>query len=474
MLAETVSLGILSLPAAVASLGLLPGAFLIVSFGLMTTYTGYEVYRFHTRFPAIRSFAEAAQIIGGPVGRWIVEIMQMIFLLFIMAGHIIIFRSMVFKLSEGNSTQLVCGVWSTLLALGINIACTLPRALKTNSWFSIFCERRAADPSAPTNIYLSACISILAATFTAMASVIRSSQQQHRPLTSLTIASSASFSAATAAVSNILLSYTGHIAYFTIIAEMHTPHDFPKALLVTNFLTTTLYALAGCVIYKFVGTGVASPALDSASPTFTKIAYSLAIPTIIVAGVIAALVASKRAYDIVWFRRPHVTGEKTPRAWASWIAIVVVLWTLAWIIGNVVPWFKSLLAVIGAAVGTWICLGLPAIFVLHRTWKTGDGRGGGGRYWWVFMSLCCLCVLLPVGLDCTGVLCRYVARVVPRNHFLAGVFRWVEGRFRPFCVVIPCVEDTIFVTNAMSLFHVPRHTHHVISKFYEHRICRRQ
>lgn len=136
MLAETVSLGILSLPYAVSSVGLIPGTVLIIAFGFITTYTGYEVYRFKMRFPEIKSFAEAGSLIGGTAGRWLVEIMQMGMLIFIMAGHIIIFEAMAVKLSHEG----ICAVWWTVLALVINICCSLPRALKTNSWFSIFCE----------------------------------------------------------------------------------------------------------------------------------------------------------------------------------------------------------------------------------------------------------------------------------------------------------------------------------------------
>lgn len=83
MIAETVSLGILSLPAAVRAIGLVPGSILTVGFGVITTYTGYVVHQFKMRYPDVGSFADAGELIAGPVGRWIVEAMTGVFLFFI-------------------------------------------------------------------------------------------------------------------------------------------------------------------------------------------------------------------------------------------------------------------------------------------------------------------------------------------------------------------------------------------------------
>jgi amino acid permease len=41
MIAETISLGILSLPSVLARIGLVPGLILIVGLGIVATYTGW-------------------------------------------------------------------------------------------------------------------------------------------------------------------------------------------------------------------------------------------------------------------------------------------------------------------------------------------------------------------------------------------------------------------------------------------------
>ena len=49
MIAESVSLGVLSLPATLAAIGLVPAVILIVGLGLIALYTGYTIGQFRQR-----------------------------------------------------------------------------------------------------------------------------------------------------------------------------------------------------------------------------------------------------------------------------------------------------------------------------------------------------------------------------------------------------------------------------------------
>jgi amino acid permease len=51
MIAETISLGILSLPSVLATVGLVPGFLLILGLGVIATYTGYVIGQFKERYP---------------------------------------------------------------------------------------------------------------------------------------------------------------------------------------------------------------------------------------------------------------------------------------------------------------------------------------------------------------------------------------------------------------------------------------
>lgn len=83
------------------------------------------------------------------------------------------------------------------------------------------------------------------------------------------------------AIANVVFAYAGHVAFFTIFSELKDLRDFPKSLALLQFCKMVLYTVSAIVIYVFVGLGVASPALNSASSLVKKVAYGIAIPTII-------------------------------------------------------------------------------------------------------------------------------------------------------------------------------------------------
>lgn len=125
-----------------------------------------------------------------------------------------------------------------------------------------------------------------------------------------------------------------------------------------------MYLIVAVVTYRYAGTDVASPALGSASPVVRKVAYGIAIPTILVAGVINGHVAAKYIY-VRLFRGTDRMSKKSWGSFGIWALIVVVLWTLAWIIAEVIPVFNDLLGLISALFASWFTYGLSGLFWLY-------------------------------------------------------------------------------------------------------------
>lgn len=136
MVAETVSLGILSLPAAVAGLGLAPGIVILISLGLVASYTGYVIGQFKWRYPHISSMADAGEVLLGRFGREILFGGQMLFLIFLMASHLLTFTQAMNTITSHATCSIVFGIVGLILSLLIS----LPRTLEKMSWLSLACE----------------------------------------------------------------------------------------------------------------------------------------------------------------------------------------------------------------------------------------------------------------------------------------------------------------------------------------------
>lgn len=143
----------------------------------------------------------------------------------------------------------------------------------------------------------------------------------------------------------------GHVAFFSFHAELKNPHDFKKALFLEQGIAVTFYMLISVVIYYFAGPLVASPALGSASPFVTKIAFGIALPTIIVAGVVNGSVACKYIYFRIW-SGTDVAHQKSFKSVGSWYALCAGAWILSWVLAESIPNFNLFLSLIGALFGS--------------------------------------------------------------------------------------------------------------------------
>jgi len=137
----------------------------------------------------------------------------------------------------------------------------------------------------------------------------------------------------------------GHVAFFGFTAELRDPRDFPKALYLLQSVSTSFYIIVAVVIYYYAGPSVPAPALSAASPLVRKIAYGIAIPTIVVAGVVNGHVACKQLY-VRWWRGTNVMQQKSFKSVASWVFICAGLWVLSWLIAEAIPSFSQLLALV--------------------------------------------------------------------------------------------------------------------------------
>ncbi|KAF2734681.1 amino acid transporter [Polyplosphaeria fusca] len=361
MIAETISLGILSLPSVLAAIGLVPGVILLIGLGIIATYTGYVLGQFKLAYPHVHNMADAGEVLLGPVGREIGGAAQTIFLIFTMGSHILTF-TIAMNAITGHATCTI--VWGVIGFVVLWIF-TLPRTLKKVSYLSI-----------------GSFISICGAVFITMIGVgVDPAPNLHLDATVSTTLAPAFLS-----VSNIVFAYAGHVSFFSFISEFRDPTEFPKALFLLQATDISMYLVVAVVTYRYTGSEVSSPALSSTSHVVMKVAYGIALPTILLAGVIYGHVASKYVY-VRLFRGTKHMAQRTWTSFGSWAAITLTFWLIAWVIAESIPVFNNLLSLISALFASWFTYGLSAVFWLFLNW------GQYGRDW-KKMSLTALNIII--------------------------------------------------------------------------------
>ena len=168
-----------------------------------------------------------------------------------------------------------CTIIFGLAGLIVSLICCLPRTLLNVSYMSI-----------------ASFASILGAVMITMIGVGVEKPGDQKVVVAVSSDLATGFLAAT----NIVFAYSGHVAFFSFISELKNPEEYPKALYLLQGIDTSMYLIVAIVTYRYAGSDVASPALGSTSPLLQKVAYGIAIPTIVVAGVINGHVAAKYIY----------------------------------------------------------------------------------------------------------------------------------------------------------------------------------
>ncbi|KAF2136908.1 uncharacterized protein K452DRAFT_236737 [Aplosporella prunicola CBS 121167] len=372
MIAENVSLGILSLPAVVAKVGLIGGLIAIIGLGFFTTYSGYVLWQFRMKYPQCANMGDVGEVLLGPFGRELFGAAYVIYCIFSMASHLLTFIIAMNVLTDHGTCTIVFGV----VGLIVFTILTIPRTLKNVSFLAIV-----------------SCLSILTAV---LITIIALGISPRASYADMQATYNPTFPGAFNSIANAVFAYGGHVAWLSFVSELRHPEEFPKALITLQSVDITLYVIAAVTIYRYAGEDVASPALSSNSEIVRKVAWGIALPTIIIAGVIFAHVTAKYVY-LRLFARTEYLHSRGFIATGSWIALGFASWLIAWIIAESIPNFSDLLGIVSALFASWFSYGIPAImwFYLNK-----------GQYFKSWQKACLFSVnaaLLTIALIIMGV-----------------------------------------------------------------------
>ncbi|KAI0063753.1 hypothetical protein BV25DRAFT_357555 [Artomyces pyxidatus] len=360
IMAETIALGILSFPSVFYRLGMFAGVFTTVAFALLSWQTGYVLVQFKVNHPGVMNFADAGTVIAGKRGFWLFGVMLTVKSVFISGSHAL---SGAIAL-DNISSHAICKIaWSAIVAITAFLL-TVPRTFEKLSYISFV----------SVTCILTACVITIAAAgnqspadlpkYPSLGPVRWKAFENHGLVDTVN------------ALTDIIFAFGGHVAIFSFASEMRKPADFKYSLALVQIVATLWYVVVGATIYRFGGQYVTSPALTMTSKPVRITAYSIALVSIIISGVVASYIAAKFIFLTLFRGTPHLTS-RSPRTWGVWILICAAIWITGWIIAEVIPFFSDLLSIISSILTVWFTYGLSGVLWLHDHGPRGKSRHEG-------------------------------------------------------------------------------------------------
>ena len=346
MVTNQMGLGVLSLPSALMTLGLVPGIIAIIGLGWITWYTGYELYQFFCKHQHVANVVDMVSIIGGP--RW--EAVAGFFLLvqlILVAAASSITLSIAFNTLSGHA---MCTVGFIGIACIVGFVLCIPRSLGFVAKSGVFCF---------CSIVIAGLVVLISTGVSGPAQAPAGWSPEIKIFGTPTVRDTFN------ACLRILYAFAGNIAYVSYMAEMKDPvRDFPfalRGLLISAFAIYFTFAIG---VYCVAGEFTASPALGSAPRIPAKVAYGIILPAVVTTSLATGHVGVKYMYVQVlrWTKATDQVTANSVKSWSVWVICVTIFWVVCFVISNAIPVFDSVLSISSSTTFAWFVYGLPAMF----------------------------------------------------------------------------------------------------------------
>ncbi|KAH7011006.1 transmembrane amino acid transporter protein-domain-containing protein [Ilyonectria destructans] len=375
-------LGMLSIPAAFNTLGIVPGVICLLAIAGLITYASYIIGGFKLNHPKVYRIDDIAAIIFGPIGR---ELFSLGFILFL-----------VFAAGSG-----MLGISIGLNAVSTHGACTA--VFVAVAAITVFCF---ASIRTLGRITILAWVGLAAIVVAILAVTIAVGVQDRPDLapegpweSDYRIVAHPSFTEGITAVSTFIFAYAGTPFYFPIVAEMRDHRHFTKALLLCQTAITLVYLVIGIVVYYYCGSYVASPALGSAGSLIKKISYGIALPGLLASSTLSTHLSSKHIFVRILRGSKHLSAN-TFVHWATWLGCVSGVAVTAYCIASGIPVFGGLVSLIGALFGTLMCFQPLGGMWFYDNWKGNERRGSSK--WYLLVALNASLIIVGTFLTIAG------------------------------------------------------------------------
>ncbi|KAK4689575.1 hypothetical protein P7C73_g531, partial [Tremellales sp. Uapishka_1] len=396
----TFATGVLSIPYSLQTLGFGVGCFFIAFWSALNTYMAIVLGDFKLRHRSVHTVAEMGEVIAGPIGREVVGFFYIVVWVLCSGISILTVSIALNALSDHGA----CTVVFTFVAYIIVCAIASVRKISELAWLSW--------------IGFGCILSGIMIVVIGVAVVDRpAAAPQTGPYTLILNKgpdASATFTTAIAASLAIYASSANTSGYIPVISEMKRPQDYPKAVYACMIWIFCAYISMPVVVYKFCGQYVASPSLGSANPLLTKIAYGIAFPGLVMSAVICAHLAGKYLFVRILRNSRHLTAN-TSIHWITWLGSVFGLGAAAFVLASAIPFFGSLVSLIGALGFGPLGIMLPAVCWLHMYPETRTGSLKSKLAWGLhafFVLMGAFCTIAGTYANIVNIIDQYKAGTV--------------------------------------------------------------
>ncbi|KAL5360668.1 transmembrane amino acid transporter protein-domain-containing protein [Aspergillus floccosus] len=324
MMKTQIGLGVLSIPSAFDTLGLVSGVICLIALAAITTWSDYMigVFKLHWIFVA------GSGMLSMSISLNAVSTHGACTAIFVMVAAVVGF------------------MFSSIRTLG---------RMTWLAWLGLFC--------------------ILTSIFIVTIAVGVQNRPAAAPqdgiwVSDFKITNTPTFTQAISAVTSLVFAFAGTPAFFPIISEMRNPRRYTQALLICQAGVTSIYIAIGCVIYYYCGSYVASPALGSAGPTMKKVSYGFALPGLAVSTILVTHLPAKYIFVRILRGSRHLTGN-TIIHWVTWLSCTLAITLIAYIIASTIPAFDDLVSLVGALLGTVMSFQPMGCMWLYDNWTRG-------------------------------------------------------------------------------------------------------
>ncbi|KAI7187482.1 hypothetical protein D0869_09562 [Hortaea werneckii] len=366
LIVEAVALGSLSMPAAYATLGMVPGIILTVIMGLIAIFTAYIIGAVKLKYPSISHYHEAVGLIWGKFGKELSGGMLIGLLLMLVGSHVL--TGTIAFVNIVDNSGICALVWGVISAFLLFVLALPP----TFTEFAILG-------------YIDFASIICAIGITIIATGVETNGG-HGVDWQLWPKEGTTFAEAFLALTNIIFAYAFAMNQFSFMDEMHTPKDYVKSVWAIGAIEIVLYTLTGALGYAFVGSKVASPALLSTSKLVSRVAFGIALPVIFISGSINSVVFGRYVLDRTFQHNDDIRLIASARGWCTWVTILSIFTVIAWAIAEAIPFFSALLGIIASLFISGFTMYFPALFWFYLL-KKGAWNGNWRNVFWTIANV---------------------------------------------------------------------------------------